>query len=195
MEVKKFYHKKLYLRFCVSPRYASDVTKLVIYCLSNWFSFSFSHHGVHKKGNLFQTFLFLIKKTPFLNFPLSYKKDPHTMKKIENRNVSFPVAFFLNLHLQQIQKHEFSSSPQIWQPLLLPEWMTLPFFLGEEINSSIVNRSSCHCNYTWRCITFTFRFNNRMIFMGFPILPSWLNSYDHFAPGFNFNLFCLKLII
>ena len=94
MEVKKFYHKKLYLRFCVSPRYASDVTKLVIYCLSNWFSFSFSHHGVHKKGNLFQTFLFLIKKTPFLNFPLSYKKDPHTMKKIENRNVSFPVAFF-----------------------------------------------------------------------------------------------------
>ena len=70
------------------------------------------------------------------------------MKKIENRNVSFPVAFFLNLHLQQIQKYQFSSSPQIWQPLFLPEWMTLLFFLGEEITSSIVNSSSCHCNYT-----------------------------------------------
>ena len=32
-----------------------------------------------------------------------------------------------------------------------------------------------------------------MTFMGFPILPSWFNSYAYFAPGLNFNLFCLKL--
>ena len=90
----------------------------MIHYLSNLFSFSFSHHGVHKKGNPFQNFLLLIKKT---NTPL--------VNPIGTCFIPCP---------KPIQNHRLSSLPQIWQPLLFPVWMTLLFFLGEAITSSVI---------------------------------------------------------
>lgn len=140
------------------------------------FSFSFSPHEVHKKGNLFQTFFHIKKTNTGLVNPIW---------------TCFIPCFFL--YPQPIQKHRLSSLPQMWQPLLFPVWMALLFFLGEAITSSVVivrvatiivlddGWSGSHSD----SIT--------MIFMGFPILQRWLNSYTYFPPRLNFNLFCLKL--
>ena len=123
MEVVNFCYKRLHLRFCGSPRYASDVTIWVIHYVSNLFSFSFSLHGAHKKRKLFQTFLFLIKKTstPLVN-PIG----------------TCSILFFLLFVAATNPKASVVSLPQIWQPLLLPVWMTLLFFLRKVISSSVV---------------------------------------------------------
>ena len=87
---------------------------------------------------------------------------------------SFIPCFFL--YPQPIQKHRLSSLPQMWQPLLFPVWMTLLFFLGEAITSSVVIvwvATIIVLDDGWsgsRSDSIT------MIFMGFPILQRWLNS-------------------
>ena len=130
------------------------------------FSFSFSPHEVHKKGNLFQTFFHIKKTNTGLVNPIW---------------TCFIPCFFL--YPQPIQKHRLSSLPQMWQPLLFPVWMALLFFpWGSDY---FFCSYSCHYNNHSDSIT--------MIFMGFPILQRWLNSYAYFAPRLNFNLFCLKL--
>ena len=119
-----------------------------------------------------------------------------SLKKTNTRLVNpiwtcFITCFFL--YPQPIQKHGLSSLPQMWQPLLFPVWMTLLFFLGEAITSSVVIvrvATIIVLDDGWsgsRSDSIT------MIFMGFPILQRWLNSYAYFAPRLNFNLFCLKL--
>ena len=71
----------------------------------------------------------------------------------------------------------------IWQPLSFPVWIILLsisfffFFKGEGgrregvsdyfFCSCSSSNSNCHCNCTWWWIRFTFRFNNKMIFMCF----------------------------
>ena len=76
-----------------------------------------------KKGNLFQTFLLLMKKNskPLLN-PIE---------------TCFIPCFFLFIPATN-SKYWLSSLPQIWQPLPFPVWIILLFFLGEEITSSVV---------------------------------------------------------
>ena len=178
MEVVNFCYKRLHLRFCGSPRYASDVTIWVIHYVSNLFSFSFSLHGAHKKRKLFQTFLFLIKKTstPLVN-PIGTCSILFFLLFVAATNPKASVVIFAtNLATFALASVDDSS-----------------FFPSESDFFFCSYSWSCHCNCTWWWIRFTFRLNNRMIFMGFPNLPSWLNSYAYFAPGLNFNFFCLKL--
>ena len=130
------------------------------------------------------------KKEPFSNFSFSDKKDQHTTGE-SNRNM------FHSLFLLFVAATNPKASVVIFATNLatfaLASVDDSSFFPSESDFFFCSYSWSCHCNCTWWWIRFTFRLNNRMIFMGFPNLPCWLNSYAYFAPGLNFNFFCLKL--